>query len=108
MGVIRTWTKGEVVDLDSTNYNILATHANPSHASWTSCGAPFTSDSWVPTNNPNGSYPYIACQVSSGNVGDAATCSAGTLNDFGANTCGGCMNSASLSTSITTGASLKT
>ena len=101
INTVGTWCRGEVVDLDSTEYSTLVNIANPNYASWTSCGAPFSSDSWVPSNSQNSSYSPIACQSSSGNVGDTTTCTA-TLANNGANTCGGCMDSTLLATSITT------
>lgn len=101
MGTVSTWCKGDVVDLDSTNFAILQNIANPFSSSWTNCNAPFTTDSWVPSNSQNGSYTTIPCQVSNGNTGDITTCT-NTLADNGGNTCGGCMDSTALETIITT------
>lgn len=105
MNTVRTWCRGQVVDVTGSNYAILQNIANPSYSSWTGCNAAFSSDSWVPSNSQNSSYSPISCQVSSGNVGDTTTCTA-TLTNSGGNTCAGCMNSISLSTSITTSATL--
>ena len=101
MNTVGTWCRGEVTDLDSTNYAILQNIANPFSADWVTCNAPFTTDSWVPSNNQNASYNPIACQVSNGNVGDTTTCTATLTNGVG--TCGGCMDTTKLSTMITTG-----
>ena len=106
MNTINTWTKGEVVDLDTTNFDILKTMSQPTDSSWTNCNAAFNSDSWVPSNSQNSSYDTIPCQVGSG-TGDSTTCTA-ALADSGGNTCAGCMDSADLSTLITVAANLKT
>ena len=95
INTVGTWCRGEVVDLDATNYAILQTMASPTDSSWTSCNSAFTSDSWVPSNSQNSSYAPISCQVSSGNTGDSTTCTA-TLTDNGGNTCAGCMDTTSL------------
>lgn len=105
MATVRTWCKGEVVDLDSTNFAILQNLANPTL--WTGCGGNFSTDSWVPSNSQNSSYSTISCRSTTGQVGDSTTCTAALADTVG-NQCSGCMNSASLSTIITTGANLGT
>jgi len=94
-----------VVDLDATNYNTLVTYSNASN--FNGCNALFSTDSWVPSNSANTSYPDISCLATNGNTGTATTCTASLANN-GANTCGGCMDSYQLETIITTGANLGT
>jgi len=96
VATVSSWCKGQISDLDTTNYNILVNLANPSYSSWTSCNAPFSTDSWVPSNSPNTTIsPYISCQATSGNNGNTTTCTAALANS-GSNTCGGCMDSTML------------
>ena len=79
-----------------------------SSGNWASCNAAFSADSWVPSNNQDTSYStYIACTVSSGNVGDKTTCTS-TLTDNGGNTCAGCMDSTFLMTYYTAAGTLTT
>ena len=99
INTVGTWCRGEVVDLDPTNYAVLQTISTPTDSSWTNCNAQFTSDSWVPSNSQNSSYVPINCQVSSGNTGDSTTCTT-TLTNNGGNTCAGCMDSTSLTQAI--------
>ena len=100
MGTVRAWCRGQVVDLDTTNFNILKNMANP--AAFSGCSGTFATDSWVPSNNQNSSYPTIPCQSSTGLTGDLTTCT-NTLANNGANTCAGCYDSTMLNTLIGTG-----
>ena len=95
MGTIRTWCRGNVVDVDGTNFNTLTSFSVSSN--WASCTGTksLSSDSWVPSNSQNSTYVVIPCQTSNGNVGDGTSCSA-TLTDA-TGTCGGCMSSEALS-----------
>lgn len=97
MGTVRAWCRGQVVDLDSANFNILRNFANP--ASFSGCSGTFTTDSWVPSNNQNSSYATIPCQSSSGNTGDDVTCT-NTLGNTAGHTCAGCFDSTMISTII--------
>lgn len=96
MGTIRTWCRGEVVDVDGANFNLLSSFSVSS--SWSSCTGThsLSDDSWVPSNSQNSTSPYVTipCQAMNGQVGDGTTCSA-TLTDA-SGTCGGCMSSAAL------------
>lgn len=95
MSTTESWCRGDVVDLDASNYAILLNVANPWSQSWTDCNADFTVDSWVPSNSQNVLYPTVPCYATSGNVGNSSTCTA-LLGDSGGQTCGGCMDSSSL------------
>lgn len=108
VSTVSSWCKGQISDLDSTNYAILERFANPSYSSWTNCNSPFSSDSWVPSNSPNTTIStYISCKATSGNKGDATTCTTSLTNN-GSNTCGGCMDSTMLQTIINPGGTLLT
>lgn len=105
---IRQYCKGEISDLDSTNNNVLSNLASTSSNFGTNCNAQISSDSWVPSNSQDTSQStYIACTVSSGDVGDKTTCTS-TLTNNGGNTCAGCMDSTFLMTYYTSGATLTT
>ena len=95
MSTTESWCRGDVIDLDASNYAILLNVANPWSQSWIDCNAQFTTDSWVPSNSQNLLYPTVPCYATSGNVGNSSTCTA-TLGDSGGHTCGGCMDSSSL------------
>jgi hypothetical protein len=102
---VASWCKGEIPDLDTTNINILVNLATPSSASWTSCNAPFSSESWIPSTKPNTTISTVlTCKVSSANKGDDVTCTnSGTnLINNGGNVCGGCMDSTKLQTIVAT------
>jgi len=106
VNTVSSWCKGQISDLDSTNYNNLLNIANQSSSSWTSCNSPFSTDSWVPSNSPNTTIsPYISCQSTSGNKGDTSTCT-NTLTNSGSSTCGGCMDSTMLQTIINNNSTL--
>ena len=88
---VRQYCNGEVSDLDSTNNNILSLMASPNTNYGTGCNAKLSGDSWVPSNNQDTSVStYIACTATSGDVGDATTCTA-AFGDSGG-TCAGCMD----------------
>lgn len=108
MGTIRTWCKGEVVDVSGTNFNLLTSLSVSS--SWSSCNGVknLASDSWVPSNSQNSTSPYVTipCQATSGQVGDGTTCSASLTDATG--TCAGCMSSSALSILQPTPGTLRT
>lgn len=106
VNTVSSWCKGQISDLDSTNYAILENLATPSSGSWTGC-TNFSSDSWIPSNNPNTSIStYIGCKITSSNKGDLTTCTS-TLGNNGGNTCGGCMDTTLLQTTVGSGPTLQ-
>jgi hypothetical protein len=90
------YANGDISDLDSANSNILARFSDATDAvNKVGCNASF-SDSWVPSNNQDGSYPTaVPCKSTSGQTGSLATCDA----TFGpTTTCRGCMDTTQLLT----------
>ena len=104
INTVRDYSKGKILDLDTTGFNTLNTISSPS--SWTGCNAAFNADSWIPANSPNTSYSYIASKVTSANVGDTTTCTTGLANN-GANTCAGSMDSTLLTNAQANAAGFK-
>lgn len=99
---VRQYCRGEVSDLDDSNHQILSTLAEPASNYGSNCNSQLNSDSWVPSNNQDtAETTYIACSVSSGEVGDLTTCTA-VLTNNGANVCAGCMDSTFLLTNYPT------
>lgn len=105
MDQTRNWCRGEIIDLDSYNFDILQKVANPTYETWKDCAGTFRNDSWVPAYVQNPTFPIISCEVPSGNVGNIHSCTA-TLEGNQSATCGGCMDSTSLSNLITTSTDL--
>lgn len=86
-----------ILDLDSSSVAILKSVSDPTNSVYKAgCNGVYATDSWVPATSMDSTKSgYVPCRVSSSNTGNIGSCDA-TFADVGGNTCGGCMDSTSL------------